>query len=304
MHAMHLRQLDLNLLPVLDALLAERSVTRAARRLGLSQPATSHALARLRSALGDPLLVRTPRGMRMTPHAEAIAGDLRRALADLESAVAPAAAFDASRARRGFRVATDDYCEFVLLPALLSRIDREAPGVDLHILRLTGREGADLAEGHVDAVIGIVEVLGPLPGAYTQRLFDERFVCLVRKGHPLVGRRLSLATFAGLRHALVAPRGDGRGVVDAALAKLGLDRRVSVQVPHFLVAPQIVRASDVILTVGERLARAAAPSGLRIFPPPLALPGFTVSLIWHGRNHADPGHAWFRNVAAEVGRAL
>lgn len=303
MHDVHSDRIDLNLLVVLQALIAERSVTRAAERIGLSQPAMSHALARLRRALDDPLLVRTPRGMEPTPRARAMAEPLDRALEDLARAVAPTAKFDPTRARRRLRVATDDYLELILMPKLLARLWREAPRIDIRVTSAGRQSGNDLAEGRVDMIIDPVSAFESLPGAYSQRIFDERFVCIVRKDHPMVGKRLSLDTFVALPHALVSPAGRPGGIVDTALAKLGLSRRVAIQVPHFVVAPEIVRQTDVILTVGERIARADR-EGLRILEPPLALPGFTVSTIWHERNHADPAHVWFRSMIADVAKSL
>jgi DNA-binding transcriptional LysR family regulator len=303
MHDVHLRDLDLNLLVVLRALIAERSVTRAAAEVGLSQPAMSHALARLRTALGDQLLVRTPRGMEPTPRAKAIAEPLERALANLREAVNAPTAFDPKRARRGFRIATDDYLELVLMPQLLARLWLEAPGINVRILNSSGRSGHDLAEGRIDLIIDPVSAFGPLPGAYSQRIIEERFVCVVRADHPRVRKRLTLDTFVALPQALVAPGGRPGSIVDAALAKRGLRRRVALEIPHFLAAPHIVRHTDVILTIGERIAQAMA-DGLRILAPPIELPRFTVETIWHERHHADPAHTWFRHVVAEVAKEL
>jgi DNA-binding transcriptional LysR family regulator len=303
MQDVHLRRLDLNLLVVLHALLAERSVTRAAEQVGLSQPATSHALARLRKALGDRLLVRTPRGMELTPRARAMAEPLERALADLGRALDTPARFEAPRSRRRFLIATDDYIELILLPVLLKRLWHEAPGIDIRVTGVNPRSGEDLASGRVDLVIDPVQVLGPLPGAYSQRILEERFVCVVREDHPAIGQKISLKTFAALPHALVAPGGRPGSIVDTALAKLGMRRRVAVQVPHFLAAPPLVRQTDVVLTVGERIAK-SFPDGLRILEPPIDLASFTVETIWHERNHADPAHMWFRSMIADVAKSI
>ncbi|HET7714432.1 MAG TPA: LysR family transcriptional regulator [Bauldia sp.] len=306
MHDVHedsLRGLDLNLLIVLKALIAEKSVTRAAALLGLSQPAASHALARLRKALGDRLLVRTPQGMEPTPRARAIAEPLERALADLARAINRPGPFDPARARRRFRIATDDYHEIVLLPRLLARLWHEAPGIDIRVTPVSDRSGRDLAEGRIDLIIDPVTVLGPLPGAYAQRILDERFVCAVREGHPAVGKKLTLEVLVKLPHVLVAPAGRPGGVVDAALTKLGLRRRVAVEIPHFLAVPAIVREIDAVATMPERIARAFG-AGLRILAPPIDLPSFTIETVWHERHHGDPAHAWFRGLVAEVARSL
>jgi DNA-binding transcriptional LysR family regulator len=300
---LNIDRLNLNLLVALDALIAERSVTRAAARLGLSQPAVSHALARLRKALGDPLLVRSPRGMDLTPRAQAIAGPLTRALGDLAAAVRPPAFFDPARTARRFRIATDDYLERLLLPKLLPRLWQEAPGIDIEVTTSGARSGHDLADGLVDAVIAPAGVIGPLPGAYTQHLFEERFVCLSRQDHPAIGRRLTLDAYVAVPHILVSPGGRPGSIVDKALSKLGRRRRVAVNVPHFLAALPIVRQSDVVITIGSRLAFASR-EGLRIHKPPLDLPGFSVSLFWHEREHADPAHVWFRRIVASVAKAM
>jgi DNA-binding transcriptional LysR family regulator len=302
MQTVHLRGIDLNLLATLDALIAERNVTRAGERLGLSQPATSHALARLRKAFDDPLLVRASGGMELTPRAQAIADPLARALEALAEAVRSPAPFDPAKAERRFRIGTDDYLERMLLPKLLARVWRDAPGIDVEVTVTGSRSGQDLAEGRVDAVIAPTGVIGPLPGAYTQHLFDERFVTLARSGHPAVGKRLSLDAYIALPHVLVSPGGRPGSVVDTALASLGRQRRVALVVPHFLAAIEIVRQSDAIVTLGRRLARAARP-GLRVHEPPLELPGFGVSLYWHQREHADPAHIWFRRLVAKAGKS-
>jgi len=303
MQDVHLHELDLNLLVALRALLAERHVTRAAGRLGVTQPAMSHALSRLRAALGDPLFVRTPAGMMPTPRAEAMAGPLEHTLEELARIVGPPPTFDPSRSTRRFRVVTDDYGGLVVLPKLVQRVWQRAPGVDIVALPNGPRAGRDLAEGRVDAILGIVDAVGTVAGAYSQRLFHEKFVCVVREGHPTVRKRISLEAFIGLPHALVSPIGKSGSVVDTALAKLGRKRRVAIEIPHFLVAPHVVRQTDVVLTLAERIAMLAG-DGLRILPHPLDLRGFTVSLLWHERRHADPAHVWLRSVVADVAKGL
>ncbi|MBX3264602.1 MAG: LysR family transcriptional regulator [Labilithrix sp.] len=306
MHEVHLERLDLNLLVALRALLAERHVTRAAARVGLTQPAMSHALARLRAALDDPLLVRTRSGMTLTARAAELAEPLERALADLSRLLAPPGAFEPARSSRTFRVATSDYVELVLMPAVLARVWREAPNVVVK-LRTLGRHGIEeLDAGQVDVALGPLAALERV-SVLAQRVLRERFVCVVRGDHPAVGRRLSLDRFLSLPHALITPRGESGGIVDTALARLGARRRIAVEVPHFLVAPFLVEKTDVVLTLAERVARALAPSvRLRILSPPreLDLPGFDVSLVWHERDRADPAHAWFRGLIADVARTL
>jgi DNA-binding transcriptional LysR family regulator len=308
MHTLHLEALDLNLLVALRALLAERHVTRAAARVGLSQPAMSHALARLRELLGDPLLVRTPRGMKPTARAEAMTAPLERALLDLGRALQAPTPFEPARSTRRFRIATTDYIELVLLPRLLARVWGEAPGVDVRVSNLGGEPNDELAEDRVDLAIGVPAQFGdpePPQGVRLQRVLSDRFVCVVREGHPIVKKRLSLDEFVALPHALVAPRGASGSIVDTALARLGKRRRVACEVPHFLVAPHVVRETDLVLTLAERVARSLGPMlGLRQLAPPLALEGFSMSMVWHERQHADPAHAWLRAAIAGVAKEL
>lgn len=293
---------DLNQLRTLDALLTERSVTGAARRLGLTQPALSHALARLRETLHDPLLVRSGRGMALTPRAEALAPKLRIALRDLEDAVRTELPFDPGTARRSFRVAAADYAELVLLPKLVPRLEREAPGVDLW-LRRPMDDLSGLADSDTDVVVGPVRSPDLVAGVRSRALFRERFVVIMRADHPLMQAPLTVEAYAAARHAFIAPRGGPGGVVDDALEKLGLSRRVALAIPHFLVAPYVVAGSDLVLTLAERVARSfAAHLPLAIVEPPLPLPGFTISLMWHERHHADLGHTWLRSILADVAR--
>lgn len=308
MQAPNLAGLDLNLLVALRALLAERHVTRAAARIGLSQPAMSHALGRLRELLGDPLLVRTPSGMQPTARAEAMTVPLERALDDVARLLASPAPFEAARSTRRFRIATNDYMELVLFPQLLARLWGEAPGVDVRVRNIGARVSEELAEARLDLAMGVVPQFGdphPAPGIHVQRLVSDRFVCVVRDGHPTVKKRLSLDEFVAMPHALVSPRGESGSVVDTALARLGKKRRVAVEVPHFLVAPHVVRETDVILTLAARVADSLGPLlGLRRLAPPIELDGFSMAMAWHERQHADPAHAWLRALITTVAKAL
>ena len=295
--------LDLNLLVVLDALLAERSVTRAASRLGLSQSATSHALARLRDHFGDPLLVRTGGKLVLTARANDLAEPVRGALAQLDGALRGARAFDPARARRAFTVAMADHLAALLLPPLHARIARTAPAVDLRVAAVHREIEAELDSDATDLLV-TMSTGDDAQGLYQQRLFDDRYVCLVRRGHPAARRALTAEAYAALPHLLIAPRG-GRGVVDRELAARGLARRVAVQVPHALVAPHVVAASDLVLTAIARFARAyAAILPLDVIDVPLELPAVTCRQRWHERSHHDPAHAWLRARVAEAAGAI
>jgi DNA-binding transcriptional LysR family regulator len=301
MHELHLGSFDMNLLVALDALLAERSVTRAAARIGISQSAGSHALARLRALTGDEILVRGRDGMVPTLRAETIAVPLRRALAEIASALSPPQAFDPKTARVRVLLGTSDYAGLVLLPRVIARLAREAPGVELRVVPIGAEPASALASGAIDMAIAPFGPSDDRPGIRARRLLRDRFVCVVRSGHALAKRRLTLARFVAASHALISPRGEEGGYVDDALARLGMRRRVAVAVPHFLVAPYIVASSDLVLTLAERIANLLArPLGLAVLAPPpeLGLAGFTMSTLWHDRTHDDPARRWLREVIA------
>ena len=296
MHARSLAGVDLNLLLVLDALITERHVTRAAARVGLSQSATSHALARLRDLLGDPILVRGPQNALVaTARAEALAPALRRALDGFVDVLRGAPTFDPASARRSFRIATGDYTELVLLPRLVAQLRELAPGVDVWIVPLPEEPAAALAAGEIDVAIGVWAGSIWPAGIYQRALFDEDFRCVLREGHPATKHKLTLVRYCELDHLLVAPRGAPGSRVDDVLAALGRTRRVLVRVPHFLIAPHVIATSDLCVTIASRLAYAYAdPLGLAVVPTPFDIAGFTVSMAWHERAHADPGHRWMR----------
>lgn len=308
MHGANLGSIDLNLLVALGALLRERHVTRAAKSVGLSQPAMSHALARLRELFGDPLLVRTPRGMQPTARALEIGPALARSLDDLARIVAAPEKFAPARSRRAFTIVADDYTELVLLPALLARIWEEAPGIDVRIRPQHARWFDDLAEGRADFVaVPALREPSSSSGLVAQKLLHEDYVCVVRADHPRVKKKLTLADYLELPHALIAPRGESGSVVDTALGRLRRSRRVAVEIPHFLVAPHVVRSTDVVLMLAERVARVmAGPLDLRVLAPPseLALTGFDVHLAWHERQRSDAAHAWMRRLLADVAKSV
>lgn len=297
MHEVNIATVDLNLLVALRALLRERHVTRAARSIGLSQPAMSHALGRLRELFADELLVRTPRGMQPTPRAEAIAPALSRALEDVARIVSPPEKFDPARSRRSFTILADDYTELVMLPKLLARLWAEAPGIDVRVRPQHAGWLDDLLEGRAD-IAAIPGVRTAASGSVVvQKVLHEDYVCVVRADHPRVKKKITLADYLALPHALIAPRGESGSVVDSALGRLRRTRRVAVEIPHFLVAPHVVRATDVVLMLAERVATVMAPPfELRVLAPPpeLGLTGFDVSLAWHERQRNDDAHAWLR----------
>ena len=301
---MNLRNLDLNLLVVFDALYEERNVTAAAERLDLSQPAMSNALARLRRLMGDTLFVRTSEGMFPTPRAQELAGPVRQALANIQSAIQQERAFVPARAQRTFTIAATDYAEFVLLPKLMEHLASVAPHIDLDVVSV-GAEipKTELESGRVDLALGRFREIPR--GIQAARLFEERFVCVVRVPHPVVRQHLSLKQFTTLSHVLVSARGAGPGVVDEALVQHGLQRRVALWVPHFLVIPIVVAQSDLIATLSERVARFFAPFlSLRVLTPPVQLSSYPVVQVWHERVQQDPAHHWLRELLLSISKQV
>ncbi len=286
--------IDLNLLTALDALLAEQSVTRAARRLGVTQPAVSHALRRLRELLGDDLLVRTPAGMRPTPRALELRPAVRAAIDAADAVLQAAPPFDPRTVERTFVLAMVDQVSFLFMPRLVSLLSREAPGVrfDLRPASIDGRDDVDLSVGFFrDRPAGLKDEI----------LFHEEFVCVIRRGSPAARGRFDLNRYLALPHLLVAPRGTPGSPLDDALAQAGQRRTIVLTVPHFLVAPQVIAGSDLVWTAPSGLARAFARQlPLAIRKPPFRTPAFDVAMRWHVRLDRDPGLAWLRGLLRQV----
>lgn len=307
MHEAHddLRGIDLNLVLALDALLAERHVTRAAARLGLTQSAASHALGRLRELIGDPLLVRGPRGVMVpTPRAEVLAPQIHRVLGDL-AGVLRGEAFDPATAKHTFRIGASDYVELVLLPPLVERLSRLAPHCDVWIHAHQTHGDEELAAGALDLVIGPPRGTARGAGCYERVLFEESFSCIMRAGHPYAGARMTLARYCAAAHLLVAPRSQPGSFVDDALAELGKSRRIALAVPHFLVVPHIIAASDLVATLANRVAALFVDSlALAMVTPPVQIPKFQMALAWHERNHHDAPHRWLREQILAVAKEI
>lgn len=287
-------RLDLNLLITLDALLAERNVTRAAERLHLSQPSVSVQLAKLRETLGDPLLLPGPRGMRPTARAEALREPLREALEALQRAVSPPGPFDPARATDTWRVAAFDYAESTIVLPVLRGLRTMAPGTRLAIVQAVPSLLARQAEqGEIDLAFHTTE--GAPPGLHRRPLFTERYVLVGRAGHPALKRKPTLAQFCRLEHVIVSPDGGGfHGPTDEALAARGLARRVVLSVPHFLFVLSVLANTDLVAMLPSRLVRDAA--GLRVVDAPIEIPGYEMSMLWHERVHRDLAHRWLRDT--------
>ncbi len=292
---------DLSLLASLDALLQEGSVTGAARRVGLSTPAMSHCLARIRERLGDPILVRSGRGMLPTPRALALKEPVHRVVTEARRALEPERPFVAAELDRDFVVHATDYVLTVLGPAVDRILREEAPRVRLRFVPNTPDDPALLRDQGSDLAVGIY---GELPQEMRSRqLLTDRFVCVVRKGHPALGRRFTLEQFVAYPHVQVAPRGKPGGYVDDVLAERGHVRTVARAVPYFMTALQLVAGTDYLLTVSERIARRFAGAyGLEVLEAPVKLRPYALSLLWHPRVDPDAGHRFLREVFVRAAR--
>ena len=285
-----LRRIDLNLLVILDALLGEQHVTRAAERLHLSQPAVSHALARLRDLLGDPLLVRAGSGLAPTARALELAAPLAETLAQVQSLLAPNT-FDPASARRTFRLAMSDYGAAIILPGLIRTLRAEAPGIDLQISHAS-REGMveGLLNGDIDLAAG---VLPELPGELRSTpLFEERYVCLLDRHSLPADGQLDLPTYLSRPHVLLEMRGSGTPENERTLTALRERRRVAISQPHWSAAPRFISGTDLILTVASRALNEVDDQSLIVVPPPFEIAPFTFVSAWHKRRGGDQALNW------------
>jgi DNA-binding transcriptional LysR family regulator len=300
--SVNLGGIDLNLLVHLDALLTERSVTRAAARVGLGQSAMSHNLARLRNLLGDELLTRGPEGLRLTPRAVALVEPVRAALAQIHAVMARETAFDPRTAERTFRIGLPDSMEILIVPALLAHLREAAPGIRLRLHNIDSTEVLDdLDADRFDLAIGY--------GAFEQGqvhhkrrlLFRETYMCMFNAERTGITPPISLDDYVRLPHVLTSLRAGERGVVDDALAKLGLARTVILTTPRFLSVPFLVARAAVMVTMHARLAHLfAVQFALALSVPPVDLPDIAVSLLWHSSYDHDPAHAWLRQSTSRI----
>ncbi|MFL6634905.1 MAG: LysR family transcriptional regulator [Massilia sp.] len=290
---MDIKRIDFNLLVTLDALLAERSVSRAAQRLSLSQPALSAQLARLREMLGDPLFVPSHRGMTPTPLALGMQAPLAAALAQLRDVVTSARAFDPARDDFTVHVACSDYVQAALLLDFTLALREEAPGLRIALRAAdAARLEAQMEKGEIDVAVltpeGIAESLR------SRSLFGERYVFIARRGHPALRRPLDTQRFCELEHVMVSPRGGSFTTpVDDVLDAQGLRRRVVVSASTFHSVLDLVERSDLVALVPARLVE-GRPNRLRVLEPPLPVPGFAIHMAWHNRNHGDAAQRWVR----------
>ena len=289
---------DLNLLVTLDVLLAEGSVARAAKRLRLSPSAMSRALARLRETTGDPLLVRAGRGLVPTPRALELRERVAQLVQDAEAVLRPAARIDLKQLVRTFTLRSSEGFAENFGPVLIARIAQEAPGVRLCFMQKPDKDSTPLRDGTVDLETGVVGQ-DASPELRTQALFRDRFIGVVRAGHPLSQGEVTPARYAAGGHIYVSRRGLDKGQIDEALKSLGLAREVMTIVAGFSTALALARATELIVSVPERHT-ASLRAGMHSFPLPLTLPAFTVAMLWHPRMDADPAHRWLRACLRDV----
>ncbi len=292
-----LRTLDLNLLKTLDALLDERSVTRTAARLALTQPAVSGMLNRLRDYFDDPLFVRAPHGIVPTTRAEELATPVKRILADIDVLLQPVS-FDPITANLTFTLAATDYALRAVVVPFIAALKVQAPSIRVRVVPVEpDRLVAQLEQGKID--LALLTPHTTPDELHSRALYDERYVCMMRADHPDAGKPLTPDRFCALEHVLVSYEGEGfHGVTDDALAKMGRKRHVGLSVSSFLVLPDVLAISDMIAVVPERMAENR--TGIFVCDTPVAVQGFTKSMAWHGRTHRNPAQVWLRRVLLET----
>jgi DNA-binding transcriptional LysR family regulator len=293
--------IDANLLAALDALLREKSVTRAARRLGIGQPALSHSLARLRAHFNDPLLVLKGRNYVLTDKAQKLARSVANATRALSDVFDEHPSFDAASSSYHFVVACSDLFGILIVPELLRTLKREAQNVEVELRAIVGTSLESVLEGGVDVALGIFE---NVPASINQQeLYDDPAVCLVRANHEHVGKRLTLETYGELPHLEIAPTPDSIPAlhIDRALAAIGKRRHVTLRVPYYLLAPYILERTDYVLTLSAGGARIlSGMARLRVVEPPIKLPALKFSQIWNSRLNDNHAHIWLRKTIASI----
>ena len=311
MNSRNFRTLDLNLLRVFDAVMSERSLTRAARQLALTQPAVSNALQRLRDALGDDLLRRDGLGMQPTPTALALWPAVRDALHTLQEAISPSR-FEPAHTNMSFVLAMADATAAQLMPGLLTAIEHQAPGVTLRVLPLTTRdprtlleqETVDLAVGFFPAVVADLTAraqAGERVSFEHRQLYDGEYVCVMRREHPLAQQRLTLDSYCAARHLLVSFSGRPYGFIDESLARLGRQRRIALTVNQFFTAGRVVTQSDLLTVLPSHFIEVTGYASQVVWQPlPFAVPPVQVDTLWHHRRHNQSAHQWLRDRVLEA----
>jgi DNA-binding transcriptional LysR family regulator len=300
MTGMHIADLHLNQIRLVDALARSGNLGEAAEDIGLTQSAASHALARLRQELQDPLFVRTSEGMRPTAYGIRLAASVRDALESLRTGLDRHPEFQPGTSSRTFNIIMSDVSQMLYLPRLLPRISAEAPGVTVHVRPLPAKAPHLILEsGEVDLAVGAFSRL--IAGCRQKRLYRERYVCVVRQDHPRFVQGMSAEAFCSVPQALVDPRGYVHERLDRWLAQQKVPRTVKLYVPYFLSLPPVIARSDLLVIMASRVANTYAEMlPLKIMPPPVKLPSYDTRLFWHERFHRDPASRWLRNLYIEL----
>jgi DNA-binding transcriptional LysR family regulator len=294
-----MNHIDLRLLSVFDEIYKTRSVTGAATVLDLGQPAVSVALSKLRHHFGDPLFVRTSTGMEPTPFGEGLVRPVRAVLEAVDVVLGHSDNFDPASATRTFRICMTDISQLVLLPGLWKTLRSSAPGIQIEIFPLTGDTARMLESGEADLALGLIPQLEA--GFYQQVLFKQNFACMVAADHPRIRGQLSLAQFEAEDHVVVSSSGSSPLIIDREIARLGIKRRVALQIPNFLGAALVMEHTENIITIPKRLGEVLRGRGaFQVLPVPFALPGYDVKQHWHERYHNDPGSKWLRGVISDL----
>ncbi len=299
-HLVNITDLDLNLLAVFDAVWRLKNVSQAAAAVGLSQPAASNAIRRLRGHFGDRLFVRTADGMLPTPLAEQLGPVVSGALAQIQQGLQDRRAFNPQEESRTYTLIMTDIGEIVFLPPLLQHLREEAPGISIRTVQLSAADAPRaLQSGAVDLAIGFMPDLKT--GVYQQQLFATEYVCIVRRDHPTIADRITRQQFLASTHAVAEAAGTGHYVVEQQLERLGVRRRIGLRVPHFLALPTIVASSDMVATVPEPLASAFLEAvQIKILPHPIRFPELAIKQFWHERYHDDPANRWLRQSCSSL----
>lgn len=290
-----------------DLLMEEKNVSRAAERMFVTQSAMSHTLQRLRQQLDDPLLVKTPAGMKPTDRALSLVDPVKAVLRDIKRLIRAPEEFDPAQSRRRFVIAATDYMDLLVLPPLVERITLGAPGIDIHVKRTESPfPEEDLEHNDLDVVLGFDAILKPPAYLSRTKLFEDRMACVVGRQH-MIGKsgRLTLEEYLSRKHMLISRTGTRAGLIDEWLAERGLARRIALIVPHFLSAPFIVAKTDMILSLPERIAiEFIGLAPLKTVAIPIELPAYDLVMVWHPLHDLDPAHRWLRDQIVEVCRNL
>ena len=297
---MNLSKVDLNLFIVFDAIYTEANLTRAGQIVGITQPAVSNALARLRETFNDPLFVRTAQGMVPTPMAQNIIGPVRNALQLLRVSVQESRTFNPAQANKTFRISMTDLTEAVVLPPLFQRLRRLAPNVKIESMLAKRRETTkELAAGRLDFAMDAP--LNTDPQVRHVKLLEDRYVCAMRRGHPLAKEKLSVEEYLSLSHIHISSRRSGLGMVDLALGKMGMQRKIALRSQHYMMATQVIQQTDMAVTVPERFARR---HDLHQIPLPVEIPSLETHIYWHESTDQDPANRWMREQMIEIAQQV